>query len=210
MSDSSDVSFNTTSKNIIIIDKVKAPNKLTKRLKCEKEKKMRVETKTWGLIEEDLSHSCQLESLTMLKEIGLNDKNKSFRTNDYIKTNKYIPIILTHLKNKLYNYKQQDLIKKRFESKEFVSLNETIELIKSCDLKCHYCSDEVYILYQLVRERKQWTLDRINNDLGHNSKNVVIACLQCNLKRRRTNKDAFMFTKNLIINKKDNFGNILS
>ena len=49
-----------------------------------------------------------------------------------------------------------------------------------------------------------------NKNLGHNSKNVVIACLQCNLKRRRTNKDAFMFTKNLIINKKDNFGNILS
>jgi hypothetical protein len=46
---------------------------------------------------------------------------------------------------------------------------------------------------------KQWTLDRIDNDIGHNKKNLVIACLECNLKRKRTNKDKFMFTKNMKI-----------
>jgi hypothetical protein len=66
-------------------------------------------------------------------------------------------------------------------------------------MKCIYCSEEVFILYERVRETKQWTLDRINNDIGHNSGNLVIACLECNLKRRRTNKDAFMFTKNMVI-----------
>jgi len=30
----------------------------------------------------------------------------------------------------------------------------------------------------------QWTLERINNDFGHNNDNVVIACLQCNVERR--------------------------
>ncbi len=48
-------------------------------------------------------------------------------------------------------------------------------------------------------KKKQWTLDRINNDIGHNNGNLVVACLECNLKRRRTNKDAFMFTKNMVI-----------
>ena len=57
----------------------------------------------------------------------------------------------------------------------------------------------IYILYEHVREMKQWSLDRINNDIGHNNGNLVIACLECNLKRRRTNKDAFMFTKNMVI-----------
>jgi hypothetical protein len=66
-------------------------------------------------------------------------------------------------------------------------------------MKCCYCSSEVYILYERVREMKQWSLDRINNDIGHNIGNLVIACLECNLKRRRTNKDKFMFTKNMVI-----------
>ena len=39
-------------------------------------------------------------------------------------------------------------------------------------------------------------LDRINNNIGHNSGNLIISCLECNLKRRRINKDAFLFTKN--------------
>jgi hypothetical protein len=51
----------------------------------------------------------------------------------------------------------------------------------------------------MVRENKQWTLDRIDNNLGHNEDNVVIACLECNLKRRRTNQSKFLFTKQLKI-----------
>ena len=57
----------------------------------------------------------------------------------------------------------------------------------------------MFLLYDIVREAKQWTLDRINNDIGHNIDNVLISCLECNLKRRRTNKDAFLFTKQLVI-----------
>ena len=55
----------------------------------------------------------------------------------------------------------------------------------------------MYILYEKTREQKQWTLDRINNDIGHNTDNVVISCLECNLKRRKTNQSAFLFTKQL-------------
>jgi hypothetical protein len=68
-------------------------------------------------------------------------------------------------------------------------------------MKCHYCACETYLLYEFVREMKQWSLDRINNDIGHNKGNLVIACLECNLKRRRTNKDAFFMTKNLTISR---------
>ena len=28
----------------------------------------------------------------------------------------------------------------------------------------------------------QWTLDRIDNNIGHSKENVVICCLKCNLK----------------------------
>ena len=35
----------------------------------------------------------------------------------------------------------------------------------------------MFILYENVREPKQWSVDRINNDLGHNIDNFVLACL---------------------------------
>ena len=91
------------------------------------------------------------------------------------------------------------MLKKKFNDGEFVSFEETVNLLKLSNLKCCYCSENIYILYEHVREMKQWSLDRIDNNMGHNMGNLVVACLECNLKRRRTNKDAFMFTKNMVI-----------
>ena len=167
-------------------------NKSTKKIKYEKEKKMRVETKTWGLSEDELSHQTQINALMM--DNFINNENN----------NTYISKLISHIKIKLYGYKQQDILKKHLNENEFVSFEETIDVLKKSNMKCCYCSNEVYILYERVRELKQWSLDRINNDIGHNKGNLVIACLDCNLKRRRTNKDAFMFTKNMVIIKEGN------
>ena len=175
-------------KKIIIIE----DSKQTKKINCEKNKKMRVETKTWGLNKEELTHLKQLEFLMFDNFIENENKDK------------YITKLTTHIKNKIYNYKQQDIIKKKLNENEFVSFEETMDLLKQCNMKCCYCSSEVYILYEHVREMKQWSLDRINNDIGHNSGNLVIACLECNLKRRRTNKDKFMLSKNMVIIKEGN------
>jgi hypothetical protein len=54
-----------------------------------------------------------------------------------------------------------------------------------------------------VRELNQWTVDRIDNSLGHNKDNFVVACLNCNIKRRKTNTDKFLFTQQLRLVKKD-------
>ena len=59
------------------------------------------------------------------------------------------------------------------------------------------------ILYKRVREDYQWTLDRIDNNIGHTCDNTIIACLKCNLQRRRINKGAFLFTKQLKIIKQE-------
>lgn len=167
-------------------------NKSTKKINYEKEKKMRVETKTWGLSEDELSYQTQINMLM----------TDNFINNEH--NNTYISKLISHIKTKLYCYKQQDILKKMLNETEFVSFEETIDVLKKSNMKCCYCSNEVYILYERVRELKQWSLDRINNDIGHNKGNLVIACLDCNLKRRRTNKDAFMFTKNMVIIKEGN------
>ncbi len=153
------------------------------------EKKMRVETKTWGLSETDLEHNKQLNTINdIINKKKLEKMEKKYATK-----------MLTHIKTKIQSYKQQDIIKNRLNEKHFVSLEGVLNLLKECKLKCHYCSKEVYILYEIVREMSQWSLDRINNDIGHNEGNLLVACLECNLKRRRKNKDAFFFTKNLVI-----------
>jgi hypothetical protein len=110
-------------------------------------------------------------------------------------------ILKSELKKKLSGYKQQDIVKKIYNETNFISLDCLIDKLNKCQLNCYYCKEKIVLLYDKVRESKQWTLDRINNDIGHETENVLISCLECNLKRRKTNKDAFLFTKELKIAK---------
>jgi hypothetical protein len=158
--------------------------------KEKKEKKKKVETNTWNLNEEELSFEMQLE---ILKSI--------YNNNTAINDSKLTSFIVSHIKTKMSSYKHQDILKNIFLETDFVTFDYIIDLLNACNMKCHYCSCETYLLYEFVREMKQWSLDRINNDIGHNKGNLVIACLECNLKRRRTNKDAFFMTKNLTISR---------
>ena len=121
--------------------------------------------------------------------------------------NKQQQLIVSHIKSKISSYKQQDILKKKLNEEAFVTFNDVIKLLIETNMKCYYCACETYLLYEIVREMKQWSLDRINNDIGHNKHNLVICCLECNLKRRRTNKDAFFFTKNLKITKENYYNN---
>lgn len=182
-----------TIKRIFIAEpepKTKQKSKQTngnKLVDCTKEKKTRVEATIWELVADDLSHSTQVQILNYLKN--------NLKTDAGPYANKYV----SHIKSKICSYKNQDIKKNRLDLDKLITYDETLDLLSSSGLRCHYCADEVFILYEKVRENKQWSLDRINNDIGHNSGNLVIACLECNLKRRRTNKDSFMFTKNMVI-----------
>jgi len=162
----------------------------------KKEKKKRVETDTWDLEDIHLSFETQLEILRAIySDLKIEQTNKSK------KGNKYNNLIVSHVKTKISSYKHQDILKNILDENEFVDFPYVIQLLYDCDLKCHYCACDVFLLYEFVREMKQWSLDRINNDIGHNKNNLVIACLECNLKRRRTNKDSFMFSQNLKISR---------
>lgn len=196
---------NTTKKMIILTNSEQKSDKTAnvKHIqKKEKEKKMRVETNTWGLDNEDLAFETQLELLRQISQT-INETQEPKNSNNKDSNNKEKQMIISHIKTKLSGYKQQDILKKKFSITDFVSYNDVITLLNDTNMKCYYCNCETYLLYEIVREMKQWSLDRINNDIGHNKNNLVICCLECNLKRRRTNKDAFFFTKNLKIQKMD-------
>lgn len=108
--------------------------------------------------------------------------------------------VVSQLTKKITSYKQQDIEKNLIDDNyRIISLPELIEKLVESKLYCCYCRHKVTILYKSVREMKQWTLDRIDNDYGHTNENVLIACLDCNVRRRRLDMEKFKFTKQLKI-----------
>ena len=88
-----------------------------------------------------------------------------------------------------------------YVKEKFITFDKLIQKLVESKLNCFYCRCSCYLIYDTVRQMNQWTLDRIDNECGHNNNNVVISCLKCNLERRNTNKDKFLFTKQLKIKK---------
>ena len=107
------------------------------------------------------------------------------------------------INSKISSYRQQDISKKMLDDTKFINFEQVLTKLCDCKLCCFYCGELMLIVYTIVREKMQWSLDRVDNDLGHNSDNVVISCLQCNLQRRRKSKNAFEFTKKMVLTRSE-------
>ena len=158
----------------------------------DKDCKKRVETEKWTFSEEKYKYESQFK---MIQDI----LNNNFNHVDEVSK-----IAIQQINRKLYSYKQQDIIKKLLSEKDFLTFESVINKMIECELKCRYCKKEMNVLYDISREMTQWSVDRINNDLGHNINNYHLACLECNLKRRRRTDEKFLFTKQLNIIKQNN------
>jgi hypothetical protein len=158
-----------------------------KTVAIQKEKKCRVITQTdkWVLKTEHYNPETQFEILT----------NKN--TDDPI-----YQMILSQIQQKINGYKSQDNEKKLYSPNIFVDLTHVLYILCESNMTCYYCKKMTKILYEHVREPSQWTLERIDNDYGHNKNNVVISCLSCNLSRRCMYHERYLFTKQLNIVKK--------
>ena len=108
-----------------------------------------------------------------------------------------LSFIQQQIKNKLSSYRCQDLDKNIFDATSFADLSGVMQKMEDCRLKCFYCKECVFLLYENVREPKQWTLERIDNNYGHTIDNVEIACLSCNLRRRTMACERYIITKNI-------------
>lgn len=119
------------------------------------------------------------------------------------KEDKYACLCRHSLQQKISGYKCQDIRKNIHNPETLIHITDVIHKLLSCSLKCLYCEQYVKIMYRMVRDPRQWTLDRIDNDLNHTVSNTVISCLSCNLKRRTTSKEKFIFSQNIKIIKID-------
>lgn len=132
------------------------------------------------------------------------NKNLDFMDNLYIlqkndDLNEVQEEIRRQINYKINSYKGQDVKKGIFLETDFVHYDYVLNLLIEKQLKCFYCRENVLLLYNYVRENKQWTLERIDNKIGHNRGNVEIACLLCNLRRRTMYHERYVFTKQLCV-----------
>ena len=105
--------------------------------------------------------------------------------------------ISDRIKKKITSYRQQD--KKMNRNTDNITYEETIKKLLESKLKCHYCKKNVFILYKMLKDKSQWTLDRINNNINHINYNVVVCCLGCNIQRGKKNSQDYLLGKQLQI-----------
>ena len=164
----------------------------------EKEIKKRVVSENWKFGSECFEYNYQINILKKIYEQqnGTQEKQGKQEKQEQV-PNEIIKIIIQEINKKIYGYKQQDILKKHLNEEQFLTFENVVKKLVESELKCRYCDCEMAVLYDISREMKQWTVDRIDNNLGHNNDNFHLACLECNLKRRRRTDEKFLFTKKL-------------
>jgi hypothetical protein len=158
----------------------------------ERQKRVVTMTSTWTFSESELSLENQLRYL------------KQLHTNEIVDFSA-CKLISQQINQKIYGYKTQDIIKNKYLENHFIDREYVLDLLVESKCCCYYCKKQSLLLYEYVREPLQWSLDRLDNKFGHNKKNVVIACLNCNLRRRTMYHERYAFTKQLNIIKKYEF-----
>ena len=170
-------------------------NKLIKERKTEPKK--REVSKKWSFPEEYYNYEKQMK---LINSISIKNLEKNLENN---LEEEIAQTVIQEINKKIYGYKHQDILKKKLDANAFIDFNCVIQKMIECELKCRYCKCVMSVLYDITREMKQWSVDRIDNDKGHNKDNFHLACLDCNLKRRRRTDEKFLFTKQLNIVKNE-------
>jgi len=157
-----------------------------KKVKTERVKQKRVitgETK-WNFKEEELTYENQWLLINQIHEKNIINRE-------------HCALIMGQIRGKISGYRNQDVLKKLFNEDVFVDEDYVIDCMIDARNYCYYCKNAVDLLYEYVRATKQWTLDRLDNSIGHNKGNCVIACLGCNLRRKTMHHERYVFTKQL-------------
>jgi len=169
-----------TNKHVVCIEGKRNADKL-----LNKPKPQRTRTLKWTIDDAFFNYDKQME---VLRRLIADDQSLEERK-----------FFIKEIKNKLDGYSRQDVANGVLDLSAIISLDATIELLLISKMRCAYCRECCQLIYKDVMAPRQWTLDRVDNDQGHNDGNVVLACLACNLQRRTMDAERFKFGKQLRI-----------
>jgi len=157
-----------------------------------KEKTIRKKMEEWKFDAKYLEREQQLATLEDLQSdpTGLEDPRSDLQDNIGEELRRQVCA-------KISGYKCQDVKKGIYDESKFVRFDDVIALMNSRKMACFYCKKQALLFYEYSRDSAQWTLERIDNKHGHNTDNVEIACLNCNLRRRTMYHERYVFTKQM-------------
>ena len=138
----------------------------------------------WIETENKYTHQEQINILNGFFNNSLQDKNLK-------------NIIQKEINKKISGYKNQDKLKNLYDESKFIKKKDALQLLYDSKLICYYCKEDMRLFYDTVRDNKQWSFDRLENEEGHNVNNLVVSCLSCNLSRKTLYHERFLFTKQL-------------
>lgn len=104
---------------------------------------------------------------------------------------RFVSYIIREIDTKRKAYIYQDKHHEIYDPRYSITTDRIVELLVAAELMCFYCREICQVTYKEAMCRRQWTLDRTDNNYGHNDTNVVIACLDCNLKRGTMDAERF-------------------
>jgi hypothetical protein len=162
-------------------------------------KRVVVNTKVWNFTPDELNPLYQPSIVRELYDYTHTHANNAtpdgagYNALD-AKKNKFIH---QQINNKIRGYKTQDLKKNIYTEPEFIKYNDVIRKLYECEDRCFYCKYPMLVLYENVRDPSQWTVERMDNKLGHVRGNFEMACLSCNIRRKTIHFERYILTKRL-------------
>ena len=78
----------------------------------------------------------------------------------------------------------------KYKNREFNIDKDYIKnLIQETGNICRYCKENIKFEWEEANDRKQFTINRIDNNIGHIKENVEICCLDCNIRLANMTKN---------------------
>jgi hypothetical protein len=189
------INFEDESKSLFIPNLIPNPKKVTLEITAktaEKENVLNIAKK--GDVKKRVVTDCDGWKSVDSNTYDVNNQFKLIENRNALSS-----IVSRELRNKISSYKSQDTKKNMYNNDEFIDFKFVLDLFQNSQLKCYYCNRQVFVIYDNVREPRQWTIERIDNRLGHNKNNSVMSCLDCNLRRRTMYHERYLITKKLIL-----------